>query len=176
MEEIARVYARSLFEVAREKGNLDAVADQLGQIDDAFAESRDLRVYFFSPYFSTAEKRDALGKVVVDAEPILVNLLDVLVENHRLPALPRLRRAFDALWREERKLLPVQITSAVPLDDEAARRIGDEIGRRTGRQIELSTEVDPGLVGGMTLRVGNQILDASIRNRLESLRRQVAAG
>ncbi len=176
MEEIARVYARSLFEVAREKGNLDAVADQLGQIDDAFAESRDLRVYFFSPYFSTAEKREALGKVVVDAEPIVVNLLDVLVENHRLTVLPRLRRAFDALWREERKLLAVQITSAVPLDDEAARRIGDEIGRRTGRQIELSTEVDPGLVGGLTLRVGNQILDASIRNRLESLRRQVAAG
>jgi ATP synthase F1 delta subunit len=176
MEEIARVYARSLFEVAREKGNLDAVAEQLGQIDDAFTESRDLRVFFFSPYFGTKEKREALGKVITDAEPIVVNLLDVLVENHRLPVLSRLRRSFDALWREERKLLPVQITSAVSLDAAAAQRIGDEIGRRTGRTIELTTAVDPDLVGGLTLRVGNQILDASIRNRLESLRRQVAAG
>ncbi|MCK9247973.1 MAG: ATP synthase F1 subunit delta [Solirubrobacteraceae bacterium] len=176
MDEIARVYARSLFEVAREQGNLDTVAGQLGELDDAFASSDDLRVFFFSPYFGTTEKRDALARVVTDAEPIVLNLLQVLVENHRLPVLPRLRRAFDTLWREERKLLPVQITSAVALDSAEAQRIGDEIGRRTGRTVELSTRVDPELIGGMTLRVGNRILDASIRNRLDSLRRTVAAG
>ena len=176
MEDIARVYARSLFEVARDQGTLDAVAGQLAQLDDAFAASQDLRLFFYSPYFTSGEKRDALPRLVVDGEPALMNLLDLLVENHRLPLLPRLRRAFDGLWREERKLLPVTITSAVALDEQAAQRIGDEIGRRTGRTIELTTSVDPDLVGGLTLRVGNQILDASIRNRLESLRRQVAAG
>ena len=176
MDDIAHVYARSLFEVAREQGTLDAVAAQLGQVDDAFAAEDDLRLFFYSPYFSSGEKRDALPRLVVDGEPALINLLDLLVENHRLPVLPRLRRAFDDLWREERKLLAVTITSAVPLDEQAAQRIGDEIGRRTGRQVELTTSVDPELVGGLTLRVGNQILDASIRNRLESLRRHVAAG
>lgn len=176
MDDIAHVYARSLFEVARDQGTLDQVAEQLGQVDDAFTESNDLRLFFYSPYFSSGEKRDALSRLVVDGEPALTNLLDLLVENHRLPVLPRLRRAFDDLWREERKLLAVTITSAVPLDEQAAQRIGDEIGRRTGRQVELTSSVDPELIGGLTLRVGNQILDASIRNRLESLRRQVAAG
>jgi F-type H+-transporting ATPase subunit delta len=176
MDDIAHVYARSLFEVARDQGTLNQVAEQLGQVDDAFTESNDLRLFFYSPYFSSGEKRDALSRLVVDGEPALTNLLDLLVENHRLPVLPRLRRAFDDLWREERKLLAVTITSAVPLDEQAAQRIGDEIGRRTGRQVELTSSVDPELIGGLTLRVGNQILDASIRNRLESLRRQVAAG
>lgn len=176
MDDIAHVYARSLFEVARDQGRLDQVAEQLGQVDDAFVASDDLRLFFYSPYFSSGEKRDALPRLVVDGEPALTNLLDLLVENHRLPVLPRLRRAFDDLWREERKLLAVTITSAVPLDEQAAQRIGDEIGRRTGRQVELTSSVDPELIGGLTLRVGNQILDASIRNRLESLRRQVAAG
>lgn len=176
MDDIAHVYARSLFEVAREQGNLDAVSEGLGQVDDAFAASEDLRVFFYSPYFSSGEKRDALPRLVVDGEPTLVNLLDLLIENHRLPVLPRLRRVFDGMFREERKLLPVTITSAVPLDSQAAQNIGDEIGRRTGRTIELTTTVDPDLIGGLTLRVGNQILDASIRNRLESLRRTVAAG
>lgn len=174
MEEIARAYARSLFEVARERDVLDQVAEQLGQVDDAFRESHDLRTFFFSPYFTAGEKRDAVGRVIVDAEPILVNVLDILIENHRLPVLARLRRAFDALWRTERGLLPVRITSAIELDEAAAQRIGSEIGERTGRKVELTTEVDPDLIGGMTLRVGNQILDASIKNRLESLRREIA--
>ena len=176
MDDLAHVYARSLFAVAQEQGKLDTVAEQLQQIDEALASSDDLRLFFFSPYFSSAEKREALPRLFVDAEPAITNLLDLLVENHRLPVVPRLRRAFDELFREERKLLPVSITSAVALDEQAAQRIADEIGRRTGRTIELTQQVDSELIGGLTLRVGNQILDASIRNRLESLRRTVAAG
>jgi F-type H+-transporting ATPase subunit delta len=174
MEEIAQVYARSLFEVAEERDRTDVVRDQLGQFTDALAESRELELFFFSPYFSTEEKKEGLDKAVEGADDIVRNFLAVLIENHRMPALMRVRREYDRLWQEANRLLPVQVTSAVALDEAVTRQIGEEIGRQTGRKVELSTSVDPDVLGGIVLRVGNSILDASIRTRLERLRKQVA--
>ena len=173
MEEIAQVYSRSLFEVAKEHDKLDVVRDQLGEIADAVAEQHDLQVFFFSPYFSTDEKVDGLQRALEDADEAVLNFLELLIEKHRMPALFRIRREFEALWEEENRLLPVQVTSAIELDESTVRQIGDAIGEQTGRRIELTSEVDPDILGGIVLRVGNSILDASIRNRLEKLRKQV---
>jgi len=174
MEEIAQVYARSLFEVAKEHDKLDVAREQLGEIADTVAESHDLQVFFFSPYFSTDEKVEGLHRALTDADEAVVNFLELLIEKHRMPALFRIRREFDALWEQENRLLPVQVTSAIELDESTVQQIGDAIGKQTGRSIELTSEVDPGILGGIVLRVGNSILDASIRNRLEKLRKQVA--
>ena len=173
MDEIAQVYARSLFEVAQEQGKLDVVREELGQITEALEENAELRLFFYSPYFSTDEKRDGLRRTVTGADPTTMNVLDILVENHRLPVLPRLRREYERRWREANNLLPVTVTSAVELDDAVVERIGDEIGRQTGRTVELTREVDPSIVGGFVVRVGNAILDASIKNRLDNLRKQI---
>ena len=173
MEEIAQVYARSLFEVAQEQGKLDLVREELGQITEALEENAELRLFFYSPYFSTDEKRDGLRRTVTGADPTTMNVLDILVENHRLPVLPRLRREYERRWRGANNLLPVTVTSAVELDDAVVERIGDEIGRQTGRTVELTREVDPSIVGGFVVRVGNAILDASIKNRLDNLRKQI---
>jgi len=81
-----------------------------------------------------------------------------------------------ALAVDDEKVLPVQITSAVQLDESTIRSIGDRIGEKTGRKVELRSDVDPDILGGLVLRVGNNVLDASIRNRLENLRKQVARG
>jgi F-type H+-transporting ATPase subunit delta len=174
MEEIAQVYARSLFEVAQEHEKLDVVRDQIGQFADALDGSRELQTFFFSPYFSTEEKKDGLDKALDGEDDVVRNFLAVLIENHRMPALFRIRRELDAMWREVNKLLPVQVTSAVELDEAVTRQIGEEIGRQTGRKVELTTNVDPDVLGGIVLRVGNSILDASIRTRLDRLRKQVA--
>ena len=174
MEEIAQVYARSLFEVAEEHDKLDEVRDQIGQFADALGESRDLQTFFFSPYFSTEEKKKGLASALEGADPVVENFLALLIENHRMPVLFRVRREFDQMWREVNKLLPVQITSAVELDKAVTQQIGDEIGRQTGRTVELTSTVDPDVLGGLVVRVGNSILDASIRTRLERLRKQVA--
>jgi F-type H+-transporting ATPase subunit delta len=173
MEEIAQVYARALFEVATERDEIDLVREQLGQFADALSESRELQMFFFSPYFSTEEKEEGLDKAVTDAHPTVVNFLKLLLENHRMPVIFRVRREYDRLWQEENKLLPVQITSAVELDPSVAQRVGDEIGRQTGRTVELTSSVDPEVLGGIVVRVGNSIIDASIRTRLENLRKQV---
>jgi len=174
MEEIAQVYARSLFEVAGEQKKLDEIKEQLGAFADALHETHDLQVFFFSPYFSTKEKQEGLDKAVSGVDEILSNFLKLLIENHRMPVLFRVRREYDALWDEENKLLPVSVTSAVELDKGTVKQIGDKIADQTGRKVELSAHVDPDLLGGIVVRVGNQVLDASVRNRLEQLRKQVA--
>jgi F-type H+-transporting ATPase subunit delta len=174
MEEIARVYARSLFQVAKEQGKLDTIREQLGQFADALAEDHNLQVFFFSPYFSTKEKQEGLDKTLDGADEIFVNFLKLLIENHRMPVIFRVRRAFDALWQEENQLLPVSVTSAVELGKPTLKQIGDRIAEQTGRKVQLSANVDPDILGGMVVRVGNSVLDASVRNRLEQLRKQVA--
>jgi ATP synthase F1 delta subunit len=174
MEEIAQVYARSLFEVATEHDKLDVVHDQLGQFADALQDSRELQTFLFSPYFSTDEKIAGLDKAVTDADESVRNFLVLLLENHRMPVVFRVRRDFDSLWEDAHRLLPVEITSAIELDSSVAERIGDEIGRQTGRKVQLKSTVDPDVLGGIVLRVGNSILDASIRTRLENLRKQVS--
>ena len=174
MEEIAQVYARSLFEVAKERDKLDAIKRQLGQIADAIAGTRQLMVFFFSPYFSTEEKKEGLRRAVSGAEPELVNFLELLIENHRMPVLLRARREYDALWDHEHRRLPVEVTSAIALDPAIVEELGRRIGQQTGQNVQLTSTVDAGILGGIVLRVGNSILDASIRHRLEELRRQVA--
>jgi F-type H+-transporting ATPase subunit delta len=174
MEEIAAVYARSLFEVAKDQGKLDDVRDQLGAFADAMSETRELQVFFFSPYFSTAEKEDGLERVVSDADPVVLNFLELLIEKHRMPVIFRIRAIFDALWEEENKLLPVSITSAVELDEAVVKQLVDRIAEQTDRTVEVTSEVDPDILGGIVVQVGNSVLDASVRNRLEQLRKQVA--
>jgi F-type H+-transporting ATPase subunit delta len=174
MEEIAAVYARSLFEVAKEQDKLDVVREQLGAFVDALSQTRELQVFFFSPYFSTQEKKDGLNRAVTDADPVVQNFLELLIEKHRMPVLFRVRANYDAMWERENKLLPVNITSAVELDEATVRQLGDRISQQTSRKVELSSRVEPDILGGIVVQVGNSVLDASVRNRLEQLRRQVA--
>jgi F-type H+-transporting ATPase subunit delta len=174
MEEIAQVYARALFEVAQEQDKLDLVREQLGQFADALNENGDLRVFFFSPYFSTEEKKDGLHRTLEGADQAIVNFLETLLERHRMPVIFRIRAEYGRLWDAENQLLPVEVTSAVDLDEATVKSIGERIGQQTGQRVELTSTVDPSILGGIVLRVGNSILDASIKHRLDQLRKHVA--
>jgi F-type H+-transporting ATPase subunit delta len=174
MEEIAEVYARALFEAAKDDGVLDRAHDELGEFAEALDEDRDLQVFLFSPYFSSEEKKDGIRRIVSDADERVLNFLELLAERHRMPALFRIRRIFDGLWADENKLLPVVVTSATELDAGLVEDIGKRIEEQTGRRVELSSNVNPDVLGGLMVRVGNMVLDATVRNRLEQLRKQVA--
>jgi ATP synthase F1 delta subunit len=173
-EEIERVYADALFGVADEGGKLDEIHEQLDQVVDALEEYRDLQVFFFSPYFTSAEKRDGISRAFSGAEPELVNFLGLLAEKHRMPAIFGIRRIFDELWADARRRLEVTLTSAVELDSALVERVGAEIEERTGREIDLDAVVDERVLGGLVLRVGNVVCDASVRGKLEKLRREIA--
>jgi ATP synthase F1 delta subunit len=174
MQEIADVYARALFEAGQAKGRLDVVREQLGQFADALGANQDLQVFFYSPYFSTVEQKAGLAQALTGADPLVENFLDMLIENRRMPVVLATRARFDELWEHENRQLPVEVTSAIELDEKTVSDIGRQIGEQTGQNILLTSRVDPDIIGGIVLRVGNSILDASIRNRLEQLRKEVA--
>lgn len=174
MAEAARVYAEALFEVAKEKGKLDAIRDELGQFVDALDGDRELQVFFFSPYFSSAEKVAGLKRAVSGADQELINFLELLIEKGRMQEIFRIRRQFDELWKQEKQRIDVTVTSAVELDRAVVEKVGEEIERQTGQKVELASRVDDEIIGGIVLQVGNMVLDASIRNRLDKLRKSVA--
>jgi F-type H+-transporting ATPase subunit delta len=174
MQEIAEVYARSLFEVAMENDKLDEIHEELDEFADAMSQSRELQVFFFAPYFSSQEKKDGITKVVEGGDEHFVRFLELLAERHRMPVLFRIRRVFDRMWAEENKLLSVTLTSAVELDDDIKDDIRKKIEEETGRKVEFVSKIDPDLLGGLKLQVGNFVMDASVRSRLERLRKQVA--
>ena len=174
MEELARVYSEALFSAVREQGKIDLIREHLATLTDALESNPELNMFFFSPSFSTREKKDGLTRVLSGADELFVNFLNVLIDNHRMPVIFRIRRQYEALWQEENKLLPVEVTSAVELDEKVLQQIRERIERQTGRRVELTRRVDDKILGGLVVRVSNMILDASIRNQLERLRRQVA--
>lgn len=174
MAEAARVYAEALFEAGKDKGKLDSLQSQLAQFTDVVDRDRDLQVFLFSPYLSSADKQEGLRRAISGAEPELLNFLGLLVEKHRMPEIFRIRREFDELWKKENRRLDVTVISAVELDQAVVDKIGQEVERQTGEAVELSSRVDDGILGGIVLQVGNMVLDASIRSRLEKLRKTVA--
>jgi len=174
MADAARVYAEALFVVGRDKGTLDTLQQQLSQFADEVDRNRELQVFFFSPYLSTAEKQEGIERAITGAEPELVNFLELLVDKHRMTEVFRIRREFDELWKHENRRLDVTVTSAVELDPAVVGKIGQEVERQTGEKVDLSSRVDGEILGGIVLQVGNMVLDASIRSRLEKLRKSVA--
>ena len=174
MPEAARVYADALFEAGKDRGKLDSLQSQLAQFADAVDGNQELQVFLFSPYLSSADKREGLGRAISGAEPELTNFLELLVEKHRMPEIFRIRRQLDELWKQENRRIDVTVTSAVTLEPSVVEKVGEEIERQTGQKVELSSRVDAEILGGIVLQVGNKVLDASIRSRLEKLRKSVA--
>jgi F-type H+-transporting ATPase subunit delta len=175
LEEIARVYTDALFEAAKDKGDLDRVHDELDEFADVLSDTREMQAFLFSPYFSTEEKKRGLEQAVAGASPEFTNFLELLVEKHRMPVIFRIRTRFDELWAVENRRLEVTLTSAVELDKSVAQRVRKEIERQTEREIDLQTSVDPDVLGGLVLQVGNMVVDASLRSKLDRLRKEVAA-
>jgi F-type H+-transporting ATPase subunit delta len=175
MEEIARIYAHSLFEAAEGRGKVDEIKQQLDQFVDALDSNKELRLFLYSPYFSAEEKSDGIDRIISGAEPEFVNFLKLLAEKHRLPAIQRIQGQYEGFWADYKKLLPVTVTSAVELPQETIDKIGSSVEAQTGRKVELTSEIDDSIIGGIVLQVGNMVLDASIHGRLEELRKQVTA-
>ncbi len=175
MADAARVYAEALFAAGEDKGKINELQEQLAQFAEAVDGDRELQVFLFSPYLSSNDKVDGLRRAVTGAEPEFSNFLELLVEKGRMPEVFRIRREYDELWKKANRRLDVTVTSAIELDPSVVGKIGEEVERQTGEKVELSSEVDGEILGGIVLRVGNMVLDASIRTRLEKLRKSVAS-
>ena len=171
--QVARVYARALFDAARDAGRIEAVGRELGEFVAALEASVQLRHVLADPRVGEKAKLRVLVELTRGAEPLVANALLLLHEKGRLAVLTALRDEFEALAAAEVEVVKVEVTSATELDDDAEERLAAKVAAATGRRVELTKRVDAGVLGGLVVRVGDVIVDGSLRSRIAQLRQRL---
>jgi len=168
-----RTYARALFEAAKEKGRLAQVREELGDFVAAVEEVPELDALLRNPQLDPRAKAQALEDVLGGADELVRNFLLLAVEKHRGGQLREIHREFERLMAQEEHRLTVELTTAYELSDDDARQIVGQIEQASGRPVDATRNVDPELLGGIVLQAGSLRVDASVRGRLERLRREL---
>jgi F-type H+-transporting ATPase subunit delta len=171
----ARRYADAVFELARAENSYDAWTadlDRLAELMQVPAAERALT----SPVITPAQKMSVIEAEVPSLTPHTRNLLQLLLHRDRLGLLPDIAAAFHERLDRERGIVTAHVTTAEPLDPAAQAGLVAKLSTYVGRQIRVETSVDPSIIGGVVARIGDQLIDGSVRGRLESLRRRLAAG
>jgi F-type H+-transporting ATPase subunit delta len=170
----ARRYAEAVFGLARESGSFDPWAADLDRLA-ALLEIPMAETALTSPAVPPDRKLAVIDAEVPNLSPQTRNLLQLLLYRDRLELLPDIARAFRELLNRHRGIATAQVTTAVPLDDAARALLAARLSRYVGQQVEMQMTVDPSIIGGVVARIGDQLLDGSVRGRLETLRRRLAA-
>lgn len=169
-----RMYARALFDAAQEKGSLDRAKEELADLALSVEQVPELASVLENPEVDQTVKAQILTDVLGDADEQVVNFIRLLVEKGRAAELPQIAREFESLVAAEQRVLEVELTTAYELSDDDFGSIVTQIEHASGRTVQASRSVDPELIGGLVLQAGSMRLDASIRNRLERLRHELA--
>ena len=168
-----RMYARALFEAAKEKGRLAQVREELGDFVAAIDAVPELDALLRNPQLDPRAKAQALEDVLGGADQLVRNFLLLTVEKNRAGQLREIHREFERLMAAEERRLTVEVTTAYELSDDEAKRIVGQIEQASGRPVDATRSVDPDLIGGIILQAGSLRVDASVRSRLERLRREL---
>ena len=168
---LAGRYATALFELAREKKTIDAVGASLATLESALAESADFRTLTTSPVISREEavRASAASAKALKLDPVTANFLGVLAQNRRLAQLGNIIRAYNQLAAHHRGETSAEVTSAHPLDDDQVAALKRNLKARLGRDVAVDLNVDPAILGGLVVKVGSQMIDGSIRTKLNTL-------
>jgi F-type H+-transporting ATPase subunit delta len=169
-----RMYARALFEAAREEGRLEAVAADLAALAGAIEEVPELQALLRNPEVDPPEKAALLDQLTEGADELVRNFVRLVTEKGRAGELVEMHEELEALVAREQNRLAVELTTAYELSEDEARSIVDQIEQASGRTVEATRSVDSGLIGGIVLRVGSFLADGSVRGRLEQLRQELA--
>jgi F-type H+-transporting ATPase subunit delta len=172
---VHRTYAKALFDAARENGRLATVHQELGDFARAVGDVPELRAVLRNPQVDPPTKARILDDLVADGDALVRNFLRLAAEKGRIGEIEEIAREFDRLVAREERRLDVELTTAFELSDEQAREIVRQIEQASGRQVDATRSVDPSLIGGLVLQAGSMRLDASIRGRLERLRRELVS-
>lgn len=169
----ARRYAEAAFDVSQRDGTTAEWLRQLTSVQDLLERST-IREYFDDPNVSREEKLETLPRFFPDLDPHVVNLLRILTSRHRMHLVPQVVAELERLLRESRGVAEATVTVARPIGTDEQQKIAQQLGRALGKQVEIRTEVDPSIIGGIVVRIGDQLIDASVAGRLERLRQQLA--
>ena len=168
------MYARALFEAAKEHGKLEQVREELDDLTVAIGQVPELQAVLENPEVEQEVKAQILGDVLGDADEVTRNFLRLLAEKGRTAEIKEIVREFDSLVAAEQQVLEVELTTAYELTEDDFSSIVSQIEQASGRSVEASRSVDPDLIGGLVLQAGSMRLDASVRGRLERLRHELA--
>jgi F-type H+-transporting ATPase subunit delta len=168
-----RMYARALFEAAQEQGRVDVARDQLAELASALEATPELEAFLMNPQLDPAAKASVLDEVTTGADPVVRNFLRVVASKGRAGQLRAIAEEFQAIVDREQGRLKVELTTAYELDQDEAAAIVRKIEQSSGQTVEASRAVDPHLIGGMILQAGSLRVDASVRGRLNRLRREL---
>ncbi len=168
---LAGRYASALFDLARDERQIEAVSASLAMLNGALGESADLKALVASPLVSRKDAGNALAATAasIGLDPVTTRFLGVLAANGRLRQLDAIIRIYETLAADHRGETTAQVTSARPLDDDQIAALKAQLGTRAGRNVRIDASVDPKILGGIVVRLGSQMIDASIRTKLHSL-------
>ena len=169
-----RIYAKALFEAAQDAGRVDAVDRDLGVFAEALDGSPELVAFLGNPQVETAGKIDVVGQLSEGGDDLVRNALRLLAEKGRAGEIAQVHAEFRAFVDRARGRVAVELTTAHELSDAEAHVIVGKIEQASGRTVEATRNVDSSLIGGMILQAGSLRVDASVRGRLERLRRELA--
>lgn len=168
-----RTYARALFQSAKEHGRLATVHADLSDFAAATEQVPELASLLENPEVDRASKRAVLEELLAGADELVRNFLLLLVDKGRIAGLREIARELESLVAAEEHRIEVELTTAIELTDDEAREIVEQIEQAAGREVEASRRVDPALIGGLVLQIGSLRVDASVRGRLEQMRRDL---
>jgi F-type H+-transporting ATPase subunit delta len=170
-----RIYARALFEAAESAGRVDDVDRDFGAFVGALEETPELQAFLANPQLDPSAKAEVLAQLTDGADDLVSNTLRLLAEKGRAGEAAPVYEEFRAIVDRARGRVAVELTTAHELSDADAKAIVEKIEKASGRTVEATRNVDPSLIGGMILQAGSLRVDASVRGRLERLRRELAA-
>jgi F-type H+-transporting ATPase subunit delta len=168
---LAGRYATALFSLAQEKKGVAAVEASLSKLVTALRESDDLRALTSSPVLSRSAAKSAIAAVAkaMKLDTLTTNTLGVLAENRRLAEIASVARCFTQLAANQRGEVSAEVTSAYPLSAAQTKAIAAQLKKRMGTDVAIQSKVDPSIMGGLTVRVGSQMIDSSIKTHLNTL-------
>jgi F-type H+-transporting ATPase subunit delta len=169
-----RMYARALFEAAQEADRVDAVSADLAAFGQAMEDVPELRAFLRNPQIEPAGKATVLEQLAADADELVRNFVRLAAEKGRAGELQEFSEELDALVAQAQNRLSVELTTSYELSDAEAKSIVQTIEEASGRKVEATRSVDPGLIGGIVLQIGSHRADGSVRGRLERLRHELA--
>ncbi|NNV07719.1 F0F1 ATP synthase subunit delta [Geobacillus sp. C56-T2] len=173
-ETIAKRYASALFQIALERGQLDRMEEDIRAVRQALAENGEFLSLLSHPKLSLEKKKAFIREVFAGVSTPVQNTLLLLLERHRFGLVPELAKQFLALVDDARGIAKAVAYSARPLTDEELRALSDVFAQKVGKQtLEIENIIDPELIGGVKLRIGNRIYDGSVSGQLERIRRQL---
>jgi F-type H+-transporting ATPase subunit delta len=172
---IARVYAGALYEAAVDAGRVDEVRKDLTALVDALAQSDELRAFLLDEQMSGAEKKQALMQLTEGGETLVRNFLRVLVDKRRESVFEEAAGLYEERAERDAGVVKVELATAVPVPEGMREGLMKSLEQSLGKKVELTLTVDETVLGGVKLRIGDRIADASLRHRLESLRARLVS-